>query len=63
MLLLGPISFLIAEEHETESVPTIAFLEYLGEWESDEDELIVPELFESDEIEKLIETVDTDNEN
>lgn len=71
-LLLCSISSLYAEVltdgEQQVSIPSIDFLEFLGEWETEQGEWIDPEVLENDEIEKLIEETNeikanTDNEN
>lgn len=72
LVLLSSISCIYAEElmnNETEStMPSMDFLEFLGEWETEQGEWIDPEILEDNEIEKLIEEAaeiktNTDNEN
>jgi hypothetical protein len=58
---------LFAEEQMTnETMPSMDFLEFLGEWETEQGEWIDPLELEDEEIGKLIETtieVNTDNDN
>ena len=65
-LLLCSISLLYAEEltddEQQATMPSMDFLEFLGEWETEQGEWIDPETLEDNEIEKLLET-NIDNEN
>lgn len=62
-LLICSTSSLLAEEQSHEEIPTIEFLEFLGEWETDDDDWIDPADLENDEIGKLIETtIEMDND-
>jgi hypothetical protein len=69
ILLFCLSASLFAEEQiNNEEVPSMAFLEFLGEWETEEGEWIDPIELENEEIGNLIETtseskVKTDNEN
>ena len=65
ILLLCFSSYLFAEDRTSEETkPSIEFLEFLGEWETNEGEWIDPIELEDDELGKLIETSTTDeNEN
>ena len=65
MLLFFLYSLLFAEEQVTgDENPTIEFLEFLGEWETEAGEWIDPIDLEDDEIGSLIETViEAENEN
>jgi len=59
---------LFAEERTNEALPSMAILEFLGEWETEEGEWIDPFYLEDEEIgqtrNKIIETiVEIDNEN
>ncbi len=61
-------SIFAEEQMNSEEMPSIAFLEFLGEWETDDGEWIDPVELENEEIGQLIETttsseVKTDNEN
>lgn len=64
--LLCSISTLFAEEltnnEQQITMPSMDFLEFLGEWETEQGEWIDPESLEDNEIEKLLETK-IDNEN
>lgn len=66
VLLLLSISSLYAEELINDeyqaTMPSIDFLEFLGEWETEQSEWLDLELLEDNEIEKILET-NTDNEN
>jgi hypothetical protein len=59
-ILLCSISSLYAEEIASDGVskkmPSMDFLEFLGEWETIQGEWLDPETLEDEEIEKLIET-------
>lgn len=69
MLLLCFITSLFAgEQTATETMPSMAFLEFLGEWETEEGEWIDPLELEDEDFGKLIETtietaIETENEN
>ena len=64
LILICSTSSLLAEEQNNDALPTIEFLEFLGEWESDDGAWIDPSDLENEEIGKLIETtIETDNEN
>ncbi len=62
---------LFAEEQtDNEVIPSVDFLEFLGEWETEEGEWIDPAELENEELGQLIESTsnfkinnDTDNEN
>ena len=58
-------SSLCAEEQTTDKVmPSIAFLEFLGEWETNAGEWLDPIELESDEFDQKLESDSTtDNEN
>ena len=63
IFMLYSMTSLFAEEQKNnEAMPSIEFLEFLGEWETEDDEWIDPLEFESEEFGKLIETT-TENEN
>ena len=61
MLCVFPPLF-AEEQTSNETMPSIEFLEFLGEWETEEGEWIDPVELENDEFGKLIET-ESDNEN
>ncbi|HIF50064.1 MAG TPA: hypothetical protein EYQ42_00765 [Thiotrichaceae bacterium] len=72
IFLILLISYSFAEEQmNTEEIPSIAFLEFLGEWETEQGEWIdyvelENEEPENEELEKLIESTSDskiDNEN
>lgn len=64
MLLLLSMTQLFAEEEtNTESMPSVEFLEFLGEWETEQGEWIDPNELESEELEQLFDKTVTDNEN
>lgn len=67
MLLLLSISPLFAEEQtSTESMPSIDFLEFLGEWETEQGEWIDPIEIDDEDFDQLLETTlesKSDNEN
>jgi hypothetical protein len=65
MLMLCSMSSLFAEgQSNKEAMPSMEFLEFLGEWETEEGEWIDPVEFENEEFGKLIETaIETENEN
>ena len=61
MLMLYSNLPLFAEEQTVdEAIPSMEFLEFLGEWETEQGEWIDPVTLEGDEVGKLIETVDED---
>lgn len=66
VLLLFSISSLCAEERISDAqqttIPSIDFLEFLGEWETEQGEWIDLETLEDNEIGKILE-INTDNEN
>ena len=59
------MSSLFAEEQATDQVmPSIAFLEFLGEWETNQGEWIDPIELESNEFDQQLDSNSTtDNEN
>jgi hypothetical protein len=59
--LLGSTSLIFAEE-QNDNMPSIEFLEFLGEWETDEGDWVDPATLESEEIGELIKTIEADNE-
>ncbi len=64
-ILICSTSFSFAEEeNNSDNMPSMAFLEYLGEWESGNDgDWVDPEDLNNDNFEKLIEAIiETDNE-
>ena len=65
MLMYCSLTPLFAEQQSAEEeIPTMEFLEFLGEWETEEGEWIDPVVLENEEFGKLIETViEIDNEN
>jgi len=65
MLLLISMPSLFADEQtNTEVIPTIDFLEFLGDWETEEGEWLDPMEFENEELGQLIETTnETKNDN
>ena len=65
MLMYCSLTPLFADEQSAEEeTPTMEFLEFLGEWETEEGEWIDPVELENEEFGKLIETVnEIDNEN
>ena len=64
LILIFSTSSLFAEEQNNDAKPTVEFLEFLGEWESDDGAWIDPADLENEEIGKLIETtIETNNEN
>jgi hypothetical protein len=67
MLLLYSMPSLFAEEQvNTEVIPSMAFLEFLGEWETEQGEWSDFVEFEGEETVRLIEKTSeskTDNEN
>lgn len=63
IFILYSMSSLFAEEQKNnEAMPSIEFLEFLGEWETEDGEWIDPIELENEEFGKLIETT-TENEN
>ncbi len=66
VLLLFSISSLYAEEltndEQQAAIPSMDFLEFLGEWETEQGEWLDLEILEDNEIEKILET-NIDNEN
>jgi hypothetical protein len=65
LFFLCSITSLFAEEQmDSETTPSIAFLEFLGEWETEQGEWIDPLDLEDEELGKLIETtIEVNNEN
>ena len=67
LFFLSFMTSLFAEElMDSETMPSMDFLEFLGEWETEQGEWIDPLELEDEEIGKLIETtieVNADNEN
>ncbi len=69
LLFICSMASIFAEEQmNSEEMPSIAFLEFLGEWETDDGEWIDPVELENEEIGQLIETTTSseakmDNEN
>jgi hypothetical protein len=65
-LLLFSISSLYAEEladdEQQAAMPSMDFLEFLGEWETEQGEWLDPETLEDNDITKLLES-NIDNEN
>ncbi|GJM17713.1 MAG: hypothetical protein DHS20C13_30400 [Thermodesulfobacteriota bacterium] len=63
LIFSTPPSF--AEElNNSDNFPAIDFLEFLGEWSTDEGDWIDPENLENEDIGKLIEaTIEINNEN
>ena len=58
MLMLCLNTSLLAEEQTTkQELPSTDFLEFLGEWETEEGEWVDPVALEDDEVGELIETV------
>ncbi|MFT5396294.1 MAG: hypothetical protein ACI85N_001492 [Gammaproteobacteria bacterium] len=63
ILICSTSSSFAEEKNNSDSVPSMAFLEYLGEWGTDDDDWIDPEDLDNDDIGKLIEVIrETDNE-
>jgi hypothetical protein len=63
MFFICSISSLFAEQQiENKEIPSMDFLEFLGEWETEQGEWIDPIELENEEVVKLIETK-IDNEN
>lgn len=64
IFLLCSMSLSFAEEPiKSEAMPSIEFLEFLGEWETEEGDWIDPVELEDEEIGKLIEvTNESENE-
>lgn len=51
------------EKNNSDSLPSMEFLEFLGEWETDEGEWVDPEYLDNEAIGKLIEVMkETNNE-
>lgn len=48
MIMTSLPSLIIAEEQTVEELPSIGFLEFLGDWESDQGEWIDPNVFDED---------------
>ncbi len=62
ILIFSTPSSFANEQNNSDSYPSMEFLEYLGEWETDEDDWIDPDDLDNDDIGKLIETIiETDN--
>ncbi len=63
ILIFSAASSFAEEQDNSDNVPSMEFLEYLGEWGMDEDDWIDPEDLGNDDIGKLIEAIiETDNE-
>ena len=63
ILICSTSSAFAEEQNNSDSVPSMAFLEYLGEWTSDDGDWIDPEDLDNDDIGKFIEAIiETDNE-
>ncbi len=63
ILICSTSSSFAEEQNNSDSLPTMEFLEYLGEWETDEGDWINLEDLDNEDIGKLIEaTIETDNE-
>lgn len=63
ILICSTSSSFAEEQNNSDSSPTMEFLEFLGEWETDEGDWIDPEDLGNDDIGKLIEVIiETDNE-
>lgn len=57
VLLFLSMTQLIAEEvTNTESMPSVEFLEFLGKWETEQGEWLDPVEFENEGLDQLIET-------
>ncbi len=67
LFFICSITSLFADEQiDSETIPSIDFLEFIGEWETEQGEWIDPLELENEEMGKLIEAtieVDTENEN
>ena len=64
MMMSFLITSLHADEATNEEMPSMEFLEFLGEWETEEGEWIDPLELENEEFGRLIETtIKTENEN
>ena len=57
MLMLCLNTSLLAEEQTTQELPSADFLEFLGQWETEDGEWVDPVALEDDEVGELIETV------
>ena len=63
ILICSTSSSFADEQDNIHNMPSMEFLEYLGEWGTDEDVWIDPEDLDNDDIGKLIEAIiETDNE-
>lgn len=63
ILIFSTSSSFAEVQNNSDSVPSMAFLEYLGEWGTDDRDWIDPEDLDNDDIGKLIEAIiETDNE-
>ena len=63
ILIFSTSSSFAEAQNNSDSLPSMEFLEYLGEWETDEGDWIEPEYLDNEEFGKLIEaTIETDNE-
>lgn len=57
MLLSFSMPTLFAgEQNANEEIPSIEFLEFIGEWETEQGEWIDPVEFENEEVDSLIDT-------
>ncbi|MBL1141699.1 MAG: hypothetical protein HND53_06670 [Proteobacteria bacterium] len=61
-LLLCPVSSLLAEQQTNESLPSLDFLEFIGEWETEEGEWLDPILLENEGLEEMMTDTKTENE-
>ena len=56
-LLLCVVPFVLADdEFNSTAFPSLDFLEFIGEWETEQGEWIDPEILEINELEQLVET-------
>ena len=60
MITLSPI--LHAETEANEEIPSIEFLEFLGEWEDSDGEWLDPEELEDEDFAKLLRLTDEEDE-
>lgn len=62
LLFFSSMTSLFAKETiENEAMPSMAFLEFIGDWETDEGEWFDPLVLEKDETEGLLETISDEN--
>ncbi len=63
MLLLISQSTALAESPVSDDLPSLDFLEFLGEWETGDGEWVDPAMLESDEFDNVTVNAEAENEN